>query len=72
MVFKEQDFLLTNSWYPGPEFIEKYGIEVDKQFDCSLQLITKGTCTPVIFEFRQIDAADYFETATPSSPPSPL
>jgi hypothetical protein len=53
---------LTNSSYPGPDFLEKYGIELGKTFDCYLKVITKGSCTPLLFEFPGIDLSDYFES----------
>ena len=53
--------LLQNSWYPGPRFLQKYGIAEGKRFDCYLKVITRGTCTPIIFDFPTIDLADYFE-----------
>jgi hypothetical protein len=59
---KKHLLLLTNSWYPGPEFLRKYGIAVGKTFECDLGVITQGTCSPVIFHFPQIDLADYFES----------
>ena len=42
---KQYTLKLTNSWYPGPKFIEKYGIQEGKVFDCHVKVITKGTCT---------------------------
>ena len=59
---REYTLKLTNSWYPGPKFLKKYGIEEGKSFDCYLQVITKGTCTPVLFDFPAIDRSDYFES----------
>ena len=59
---KERLLLLVNSWYPGKEFIKKYNIEMNKEFDCTLKIITKGTCTPMIFEFKNIKRDDYFES----------
>ena len=53
--------MLTNSRYPGPEFLEKYGIEAGKSFECYLKVITRGTCTPVLFDFLTIDLGDCFE-----------
>ncbi len=47
--------------YPGPQFLEKYGIGVGKVFDCYLKVIIKGTCTPMLFEFPSIRLDDYFE-----------
>jgi hypothetical protein len=58
---KERLLLLKNSWHPGPRFLEKYGIEAGKSFPCDLMVITRGTCTPIIFDFPTIDRADYFE-----------
>jgi hypothetical protein len=58
---KEFSLRLTNSWYPGPKFLKKYAIEEGKRFDCCLNVITKGACTPTIFDFPTIDLGDYFE-----------
>ena len=58
---KKYVLLLNNSSYPGPRFLEKYEIKVDKVFDCFMKVITKGTCTPIIFEFPTIQLDDYFE-----------
>ena len=54
--------LLSNSSYPGPGFLKKYGIEPDKCFECYLKVITRGTCTPVLFDFPTIDLSDYSES----------
>lgn len=62
IINKEYTLLLANSWYPGKKFIEKYGIKQGAVFDCELSLITKGTCSPVVFKFGSIDTTDYFET----------
>jgi|GEM_PF-970479 len=59
---REYTLKLTNSWYPGPKFLKKYGIEEGKSFDCDLKVITKGTCSPVLFDFPTIDLSDYFES----------
>ncbi len=59
---KERLFLLVNSWYPGKEFIKKYDIKVNKKFDCILKVINKGTCTPIIFDFKNIKRDDYFQS----------
>lgn len=58
---KEHLLLLTNSSFPGPRFLEKYGIEPGKSFECNLKVITKGTCTPLLFDFPAIDLNDYSE-----------
>ena len=59
---KEYTMRLTNSWYPGDKFLEKYKIAEGKIFNCTMCTIKKGTCTPVVFEFPDIDTSDYFET----------
>ncbi len=53
---------LMNSWYPGPRFLERYGIAAGKSFACTLNVIAQGTCTPTVINFPQIDRADYFES----------
>lgn len=58
---KEFLLMLSNSSYPGPKFLEKYGIRTEKVFDCNLKVIIKGTCTPILFEFPSIALDDYFE-----------
>ena len=58
---KEYTLKLTNSWNPGAKFLKKYGIEESRNFECYLKVITKGTCTPVLFDFPTIDLSDYFE-----------
>jgi hypothetical protein len=58
---KEHLLTLTNSFYPGTRFLQKYGIKVGQVFDCNLMVIQQGTCTPVIFDFPAMDLGDYFE-----------
>jgi hypothetical protein len=58
---KEFLLLLKNSWYPGPQFMEKYGISEGRLFDCDMKVITRGACTPIIFDFPTIDLGDYYE-----------
>ena len=52
---KEYLLLLSNSSYPGADFLGTYGVAVGKRFDCYLKVITKGTCTPILFEFPTLD-----------------
>ncbi len=54
-------FLLTmkNGTYPNKKFLEKYRIETGRIFECRLQVIIQGTCTPTLFEFTGIDLSDY-------------
>ena len=58
---KEYTLKLTNSWNPGAKFLKKYGIEAGRNFECYLKVITRGTCTPVLFDFSTVDLGDYFE-----------
>ena len=62
LIRKENSLRLGNSWYPGEGFISKYKISEQAEFTCELDLITKGTCTPTIYKFNDIDTVDYFET----------
>ncbi|MBU0504222.1 MAG: hypothetical protein ABH882_04330 [Candidatus Omnitrophota bacterium] len=54
--------LLGNSWYPGLGYIKKYGLGIERSFNCDLKILTKGTCTPMGFIFNDINATDYFES----------
>lgn len=55
--------LLCNSWYPGPKFLEKYNITEGAVFNCTLEVIKTGTCTPIIIELSGIERCDYFESS---------
>jgi len=59
---KERLLQLTNSWYPGPKYLEKYGIKKGQTFKCTMKVITSGTSSPIVFRFEGLDRADYFET----------
>ena len=56
---KTHRLLLINGSTPGSGFLKKYGIEVGKTFPCHLDVIVKGTCTPVVYNFPTIDLTDY-------------
>ena len=56
---KTHRLLLINGSTPGSGFLKKYGIEVGKVFPCHLEVIVKGTCTPVVYTFPTIDLTDY-------------
>ena len=58
---KEFLMLLNNSAYPNTQFLEKYNIRVGKVFECSMNVIVQGTCTPVTFEFPTIRLDDYID-----------
>lgn len=61
-VGRENNFRLVNSWYPGSQYLEKYNIEEETVFSCTMSVMTDGTCSPVVFEFDEIDRIDYFES----------
>jgi hypothetical protein len=58
---KEHILKLTNSWPPGPRFLHKYEIKEGAVFDCYLNVIVHGTCTPIHFDFPAVNLSDYFE-----------
>ena len=58
---KNYTLLLNNSSYPSSRFLRRYGIELGENFDCYLKVITKGTCTPIIFDLPTINLSDYLE-----------
>ena len=62
--FQDREFvlLLNNSAYPGPRYLKKYNITVGRIFDCYCLAITRGMCTPRIFDFPEIRLDDYFES----------
>ena len=48
--------LVMNDFSDPPEaFVKKYGIKPGKRFPCQMKVITKGTCSPVIFDFPTLD-----------------
>jgi len=40
---------------PREDFVKKYGIKSGKRLPCYMKVITKGTCTPVMFDFPTIN-----------------
>jgi hypothetical protein len=40
---------------PSEDFVKKYDIQSGKRFPCIMKVITKGTCTPVMFDFPTLD-----------------
>lgn len=50
---------LTNGRLPDGHFLQKYGIEINRFFECRLKVISKGSCTPIIFDFPAVDLSDY-------------
>lgn len=56
---KEFVLLLSNSEYPGRRYLEKYNLRERTIHDCTMKVIVRGTCTPVLFEFRNINLNDH-------------
>lgn len=52
---KEHLLLMDGFRAPTVTFVHRHGIRTGKQFDCIMKVITKGTCTPVLFEFPGLD-----------------
>jgi len=44
----------NNFKYPDREFLSNHNIHVGRILDGSLQVITSGTCTPVLFDFPSL------------------
>jgi len=51
---KEYSFPLDSISCLPQEFIEMYHVQPGQVFDCYMKVITKGSCTPVLFEFPTI------------------
>jgi len=56
---KTHRLLLIEGSRPKLGFLKKYGIETGRVFPCNLDVIVKGTCTPVLFKFPTVDLTDY-------------
>jgi hypothetical protein len=39
---------------PDRAFMEKFDIRPGKRLGCTLQVITRGTCTPILFDFPSL------------------
>ena len=47
--------LLHGNLYPDDAFVRQHDIAVDRFYPCIMKVITKGTCTPVLFEFPDME-----------------
>jgi hypothetical protein len=56
-------FQLANSWYPGPRYVEKYGLREGRTLPATLRIRIEGACPPYLLKLTSIDQTDYFETA---------
>jgi len=43
---------------PDRAFIEKFDIRPGKRLGCTLQVIMRGTCTPILFDFPSLTPGD--------------
>ncbi len=43
-----------DSSFPKKDFLQQYNIKAGKRFPCYMKVITRGTCTPVLFDFPSI------------------
>ncbi|HNZ65411.1 MAG TPA: hypothetical protein PKJ10_06200 [Smithella sp.] len=43
-----------DSSFPKKDFLQQYDIKTGKRFPCYMNVITRGTCTPVLFDFPSI------------------
>ena len=65
---REQEFLLSNGWRPGGEYLKKYGITKGRALPATMHVIVMGTSTPVLFDLDGVDATDFFEAAPDAAP----
>ncbi len=55
-------FLLNNGWYPGSQYINKYGIKEYQSYSGTLRIRTSGNCDKnITFEIKEFQGDDYFE-----------
>jgi hypothetical protein len=54
----DKEFLLEigQSSFLSPKQINKYGIQKGSFFDCTLKVIVRGTCTPILFEIPSLSS----------------
>jgi len=51
---RQWSLVQKDSSYPDEKFLAQYGIKTGKRLPCLMKVITKGTCTPVLFDFPTI------------------
>lgn len=64
---REHLLQLVNSWYPGPQFLAKYGLKEGATFKATMSVIKSGVSTPVIVRLAGVDTTDYFERPAPKA-----
>lgn len=43
---------------PDGAFVDKFDIRTGKRYPCTLRVITRGTCTPILFDFPSLKGGD--------------
>jgi hypothetical protein len=43
---------------PDSVFMERFDIRPGKRYSCTLKVITRGTCTPILFDFPSLTPVD--------------
>ncbi len=56
---KDQELRVGGGVNPAKSYMDLKGITAGSSYKCKRMEITKGTCTPVIFDFYEIDFSDY-------------
>jgi hypothetical protein len=51
-------FLPDREMPPDRAFMEKFDIRPGKRLVCTLKVITRGTCTPILFDFPSLTPVD--------------
>ncbi len=46
---------LKDSSSLSKDFLTRHGIQTGKRLPCTMKVITKGTCTPILFDFPTLD-----------------
>lgn len=51
---RQYELLLPDFSHPDQAFLDKHSIRPDKRIDAVMEVITRGTCTPVLFSFPEL------------------
>ena len=51
---REFQLEINQSPYLSPGQVRKYGIQTGRSLSCVMKVISRGTCTPVLFEFPSL------------------
>jgi hypothetical protein len=56
---------LAGGRLPGPRFVASYGLRPGFRLSCRLRLLRQGTCTPVLFDFPDLDLTSSMDYGRP-------